>query len=272
MGVMAFDAYLIDLLPDGVRGIYVIVENTCGGIFTYRLHGNQAEFLGVGDLHESFEGEQMRDINFNDNYKFPEVVNVPGHCVFSYRVYSSELFNSDYASNLPLLLTCVVAVLFLIMAVGFVMLMRFVELRHNKVVGEAAISNAIVSSLSPSSVRKRLFADRAALLPHQEANEVGKNGLRSFLNGAENESDDRGVLKAKPIADLFRDATIMCKCCHWSTLLASPQPKHAPHPLYLCVQSPTLQDLLAGVRIGNLQKFSLCWKLSTDPLMPLQRK
>ena len=36
MGIMAFDAYLIDLLPDGVDGIFVVVENTCGAVFTYR--------------------------------------------------------------------------------------------------------------------------------------------------------------------------------------------------------------------------------------------
>jgi hypothetical protein len=82
------------------------------------------------------------------------------------------------------------------------------------VVGEAAISNAIVSSLFPSSVRKRLFADRAALLP-QEASDMdkGKSALRSFLQGEAQEVDDGNgvVLKAKPIADLFTECTVMCK-------------------------------------------------------------
>ena len=36
MGIMAFDAYLIDLLPDGVNGIDVVVGTTCGDKFTYR--------------------------------------------------------------------------------------------------------------------------------------------------------------------------------------------------------------------------------------------
>jgi hypothetical protein len=36
MGIMAWDAYLIDLLPQGVNGVYVVVQNTCGHMFTYR--------------------------------------------------------------------------------------------------------------------------------------------------------------------------------------------------------------------------------------------
>jgi hypothetical protein len=97
------------------------------------------------------------------------------------------------------------------MAIAFFVLMRFVEKRQNKVVGEAAISNAIVSSLFPASVRKRLFADRATLLP-QEAATSGKNALRSFLKGEGEDLETDGViLKAQPIADLFNEATIMCK-------------------------------------------------------------
>ena len=179
-------------------------------VFCVRLNGNQAEFLGGGDLHGP-SNDQMRRINFDDNYFNPEVVNTPGHCVFSYRVYPSEAFNSDYSSHLPVVLTCIVAGMFLIMAITFFVLLQYVEKRHNKIVGEAAISNAIVSSLFPSSVRKRLFADRGALLP-QETSETGKSALRSFLKGEEQALDDHGIfLKAKPIADLFSECTIMCK-------------------------------------------------------------
>ena len=207
MGIMAFDAYLIDLLPDGVRGIHVVVENTCGAVFTYRLNGNAAEWIGVGDHHEEGINESRR-IDFDDNYRHPDAVKTPGHCVFSYRVYPSEVFNSDYSTNLPMILAVIMALLFLGMAISFMMLMYFVDQRQDKVVGEAAISNAIVSSLFPSSVRKRLFADRGALLP-QEASESGKSGLRNFLN-EKNLETDGVVLKAKPIADLFTEVTIMC--------------------------------------------------------------
>ena len=215
MGIMAFDAYLINLLPDGVRGIYVVVQNTCGAVFTYRLNGNQAEWMGEGDLHEPIDDEKafVRTIDFDDNYRNPTIVNVPGHCVFSYQVYPSNTFNADYSSRLPILLSCAMAALFLLMAIAFHVLMHLVDQRQDKVVGEAAISNAIVSSLFPSSVRKRLFADRAALLP-QEASDSGKSALRSFLQGEAQEVLDDGnglVLKAKPIADLFRECTVMCK-------------------------------------------------------------
>lgn len=40
MGLVAFDAYLINLLPDGVRGIYVVLETTCDTKITYELDGH----------------------------------------------------------------------------------------------------------------------------------------------------------------------------------------------------------------------------------------
>ena len=47
MGIMAFDAYLINLLPDGVRGVLVVFESTCGDKYTYELNGSIVSTLCI---------------------------------------------------------------------------------------------------------------------------------------------------------------------------------------------------------------------------------
>jgi hypothetical protein len=41
MGVVPWDRYLTNLLPEGVRGVTCVLKNTCGQEFTYELDGNR---------------------------------------------------------------------------------------------------------------------------------------------------------------------------------------------------------------------------------------
>jgi hypothetical protein len=41
VGVVAFDVYLANLLPDGLEGIDCVVKNTCGQSYTYGLTGER---------------------------------------------------------------------------------------------------------------------------------------------------------------------------------------------------------------------------------------
>ena len=41
LGLFGFDAFLVDILPNGIRGIRVVIKNDCGDVFTYELDGNQ---------------------------------------------------------------------------------------------------------------------------------------------------------------------------------------------------------------------------------------
>ena len=45
MGVVGFDSFLVDLLPNGIRGIRVLINNSCGDQFTYELDGNRVRLL-----------------------------------------------------------------------------------------------------------------------------------------------------------------------------------------------------------------------------------
>ena len=132
--------------------------------------------------------------------------------MFTYTLCPSYLFHAGYASSLTAVLATGLSLIFLFLGGALVLLLWLVEMRHKRVVGEAALSNAIVSSLFPASVRKRLFADRGALLPN-EINTDGRQSrrnLRQFLSRDFSvKGSDGAILTKAPIADLFPGCTIM---------------------------------------------------------------
>jgi hypothetical protein len=64
--VVPWDLYLSRLLPQGIDGMYVVVENTCGQVLTYEINGPVAAYLGKGDLH------QLRYNYLKQSYKVSE--------------------------------------------------------------------------------------------------------------------------------------------------------------------------------------------------------
>jgi hypothetical protein len=48
-----FDYYFMNMIPDHINGIIVVLRNTCGEQFTFRTDGTNAAGIGLGDLHES---------------------------------------------------------------------------------------------------------------------------------------------------------------------------------------------------------------------------
>jgi class 3 adenylate cyclase len=128
----------------------------------------------------------------------------PGHCIYAFHIYPTKEFEEEYRSKLPIALTVVVASTFMLMIVTFFLYDWLVHRRNNKVVGEAARSNAIVASLFPSNVRERMAAEKDANEEHT------KSRLRNFLDSESLDMDEDDImLKTKPIADLFPETTIL---------------------------------------------------------------
>jgi hypothetical protein len=159
------------------------------------------------------------------NYLRNSTEDVPGHCVYTIAVYPTKELEDDYHSNLPVILTSVVAATFCLMVLTFLAYDWFVQRRNQMVVGAAARANGILLSLFPKDVRDRLFEERAM----EEANTTAghkkkfldlpgnKARLSSFLTEArELNVEDMGdaasddfMYKSKPIADLFPETTIL---------------------------------------------------------------
>jgi hypothetical protein len=201
--------YFESLLPPHFPGLILVLENNCDGPFTYKVVGEEVEYLGAGDLHQSFSGrpDMVRTVDFgstNDIGGKGSTLAVKLNqdiCNYKLSVYPSQELEDQYMTYLPLGVTLAVAMVFVITALVFLVFNGYVERRQTLVMEQAVKSTAIVSALFPEAVRDRLMGAEYA---------SGKTRLKSFVNG--NEADAQG----QPIADL-------CKCCHHSSFLLSHQ-------------------------------------------------
>jgi class 3 adenylate cyclase len=194
--LMKWATYFESLLPPNSPGVMVVLENTCEGPFTYKVVGDNVEYIGKGNLHNTDFSHWERSVDF-DGKKIIEDESSLGIginqdlCAYKLRVYPSEELYDEYHTNLPIIITCAVALAFLVTAAVFILYNHLVEQRQKLVMHQAVKSTAIVSSLFPEAVRDRL------LMPS------GKNRLKSFLKDGDDDEIDE-----TPIADLFPHTTV----------------------------------------------------------------
>ena len=53
MGILPFDIFVGDLLPDGVDGIYAVLRNSCEQTYTYQVFGSKVRIF-IACLHHFF--------------------------------------------------------------------------------------------------------------------------------------------------------------------------------------------------------------------------
>ena len=214
----AFDFSMMNLLPDNVKGMFTVVENKCGpapGLesqesISYRIDGNEAYFVGKGDLHDPQCDDLMVSVDLSMFENNPNVGNLPASCLCSMRIYPTTDFENDYKSATPLIFAVVVAITFVLVALVFLGYDIMVLKRNEKLISDAAKSNAIVTSFVPDHLRDRLMQQQ------QEEKERRKNGsLKTFLNdGNDKLNNGNNGMTSAPLADLFLETTVIFGACH----------------------------------------------------------
>ena len=213
--VRYFDA----VLPPKVRGVIVVISDSCGLTFTMCVDGDHVEVLGKGDLH---------DTNYNEYRTSATVGGVVGdaeaeffvqaNCVYTLDMYPTKDLEDVYLSNQPVIYAIAVAIIFVFTAFVFLVYDWAVQLRQNKVLKTATRTQAIVSSLFPKHVQERIFKDVEDEVKNEGKQPIGrfrgnrtKDQLRTFLDDGTGggKSEGPASLKSKPIADLFPEATII---------------------------------------------------------------
>ena len=203
-GSFSWDQYFFNMVPDGLNGFVVFLEDSCGSSFSYRIDGSRASYLGRGDLHDpEFTSLVvvhgfMRALTHND-------------CDYTIKVYAGQELKSFYESNQPAVYTSVVVMVFFFTALVFSLYDVLVTRRQSVVANAAARTQALVSSLFPKNVQQRILddANEQAMLEQKSritSGARGKNQLKEFLAGDnhEGEGDDEDkAFKTRPIADLF---------------------------------------------------------------------
>ena len=207
IAVLPWEPYFTNVLTRGTNGILVNIKDTCGSDFSYRINGPTAEFAGVGDIHESKYDNLGVQAEFAEEARFDGDVEGFDACDYTITVYPSTPFEESYYSSDPIIYTCAIVMVFVFVAMVFVVYDFLVTRRQNKVSALARRTNAIVSSLFPKNIQRRIMeeAEQAA------ANEVNlnkkrfrmgaKSELNAFLGG--NSDEQQQQAKSKPIADLF---------------------------------------------------------------------
>jgi hypothetical protein len=216
--VVPWDTYFVDVLPQDTNGFIVQVEDTCGSRIFYRLDGPKATYIG-----EDFRPKA--DYNYlTQSSEFAEFTRFDGdlasefstHCSYTLTVHPSENLQSKYETNKPMRYTSVVLVVFFFTAMVFFVYDFFVQRRQDKVLLTAKRTTAIVSSLFPKNVQKRILEDAARSeeninVARKASTFSGKDKLRNYLNeDGPGEEFGESVFKTKPIADFFPVRGLVC--------------------------------------------------------------
>lgn len=161
-----------------------------------------ALYLGEGDFHRP-EYDDMAvfvDLNLQTH---PLARSTPGHCMYSMKIYPSKAFEEDYKTKTPLIFALVVAVTFVMVAGVYMTYDIMVHKRNEKMIQNAARSNAIVTSFIPEHLRDRIMEDKAAPVSHKSK----KGNLKTYLSDTKHANDlDKN---SKPLADLFLETTVL---------------------------------------------------------------
>ncbi|CAB9531006.1 Guanylate cyclase [Seminavis robusta] len=212
-GLIIFTIYwrelLVNILPTSSVGVVVVIESTCGDLFTYQLDGAVPTYLGPHDLHDTaydFLEQKAQLIDIMETAKKDGGTSYTGlplneeFCVQSVRIYPSRLKDEEqYVSNDPMIFAVSTAMIFVFTSLVFTTYDLLVARRQRLVNNMAVASTSIVSSLFPEEVAQKLYKERQ----QQEQQEIN---LRSFLVTSK---PNQPVASSKPIADLYEATTVL---------------------------------------------------------------
>jgi hypothetical protein len=153
-GIMSQSFYWRDLikniLPHGSNGILAVFESPCNPTFAYEINGPAVKYLGVGEFHDSRydhleESSLLQDL---DKYRVRESAYsyIPleqDTCPWTVRVFPSEAFEESYTSNMPIIITVVVVLIFGFSSAVFILYDWWVERRQKIVMQSAVRSNKV---------------------------------------------------------------------------------------------------------------------------------
>jgi hypothetical protein len=222
VGTLTWEKLFENARYESARAILVEIEGTCNQNFNFKLTGGDVEFLGYGS------SEQFRNTQFDDHMRSAELLipkdSRPGypavkhthrdfdashaesHCTYVVHTYVTLDFHDQYKTHAPAYAVVAIVTIFVFTALVFLVYDWLVEYRQKKLASTAARTNAIVASLFPKDVQKRMLEE--AEKKEKEMREKKKRGgtsnsMSAFLNhgmhGNAGNQDQGGA----PIADLF---------------------------------------------------------------------
>lgn len=198
--------YFEKILPAEDKGISVILENTCGQVYTYQVNGPVAKYIGQGMLHDT--GYEYMEVTtdyksfLNFEGELEDVLD--GQCLYHLRIFPSAQTEEQYLTNEPRRFTILLASTFVFTCIVFLLYDHLVESRQRLVMTSAKKSGAVVASLFPKEVRDRLYDVQSP----PEATKVQRNVPFLSTNSPEVQGLDQSKQKDTSIADLYPNCTV----------------------------------------------------------------
>jgi class 3 adenylate cyclase len=214
--LVTWSKMLTNTVPKNGRSVDVVLENTCGQLYTYRVapQGSSLIYVGDGDQHDKKYDNMMRDTGFvnfrglidawaTSSSPEDEETDVE-HCLYRFNVYPTNDLRNQYVSSNPIIYAAAVLCIFLYTSLIFLLYDYVVRRRQAKVMASAIRTNDIVTSLFPTNVRDRLYEANTAA-PALVNQNTSKKQMQSFLLS----SNQASVFGSEPIADLFSSASVI---------------------------------------------------------------
>jgi hypothetical protein len=192
------------LLPEGTEGIVAVLTNTCGDTMSFELSSGKAKFLGYKDLHDRYYEEFERtEMNLE---MYEELVE--GLCEHDLHLYPSAEYRESSKDNKPAVYASVVALAFLGTAILLVIYDLMVNRRQNKVMKAATRTQAIVTSLFPKEIGRKLVEEAYNDTSSPKDDAWKQSAIQKAL-GPGGELNSKPSATKAPLADLFPEATVL---------------------------------------------------------------
>jgi class 3 adenylate cyclase len=196
VGIFSWDVILdVPFEKDDYR-IAIDVKNSCGPDFSYQVNKDAVTYMGT---------DHASSPDLQDEYPLFD------SCDYSLTLGTTDEFLEAYESAAPLVSAVLVFVLFAFIMTVFFVYDFIVQQRQKKLLMTAQRTDAVVSSLFPEDVQRRIMAD-AEEKEKKEQRMTVTNKMKEFLQDT-TQPTSKGAkaaeLRGKPIADFFPEATVM---------------------------------------------------------------
>ena len=151
--VFSWDTLLNKILPDYIKGMFVVLESSTGQIYSYSISGDTVMLLGEGDRHNPKYDE------YKNSVQGKLLVDNRGQTYITYTIhlYPSDEFTAQYVTNRAAIYAAGTVLIFLFTASVFLLYDYLVEDRQQRTARMARQTGNIVDSMFPAAFRERLY-------------------------------------------------------------------------------------------------------------------
>eukprot|EP00980_Cylindrotheca_fusiformis_P017709 scaffold5563_cov94-Cylindrotheca_fusiformis.AAC.2 len=215
--------YFKNVLTDGEFGVTVVLKSSCpnlstfdkhddgsaSSVLTYRIDGQNAELLGISDLHNpKYDDMESTDVFVDLNIDQSEVPE--GTCIptLTLHVYPSGDLEESFQTYHAIEYTGVVAASFIFTSLVFLLYDYFVRRRQAKVMERIMRQDEIVANVFPTAIRNRLYQSQERQGKAHRGKHAEHGDLKTGFEAPEFEEGPY-ISGSAPMADLFPNVSVV---------------------------------------------------------------